>query len=68
MKKQQKTLSPFELEAKKLVDKYADYKKIKKEDFHNEISHMFKTFTEALLRAELSQHLGYEKSNRSKKG
>ncbi|WNM17631.1 transposase [Mesomycoplasma ovipneumoniae] len=29
---------------------------------------MFKTFTEALLRAELSQHLGYEKSNRSKKG
>ncbi len=34
MKKQQKTLSPFELEAKKLVDKYADYKKIKKEDFH----------------------------------
>ncbi|WNM17019.1 IS256 family transposase [Mesomycoplasma ovipneumoniae] len=67
MKKQQKTLSPFELEAKKLVDKYADYKKIKKEDFHNEISHMFKTFTEATLRAELSQHLGYEKSNRSKK-
>ncbi|WDV48621.1 IS256 family transposase [Mesomycoplasma ovipneumoniae ATCC 29419] len=42
--------------------------KNKKEDFHNEISHMFKTFTEALLRAELSQHLGYEKSNRSKKG
>ncbi|VEU71154.1 transposase, mutator type [Mesomycoplasma ovipneumoniae] len=68
MKKQQKTLSPFELEAKKLVDKYADYKKLKKEDFHNEISHMFKTFTEALLMAELSQHLGYEKSNRSKKG
>nr|WP_318036332.1 transposase [Mesomycoplasma ovipneumoniae] len=68
MKKQQKTLSPFELEAKKLVDKYADYKKIKKEDFHNEISHMFKTFYWGNLRAELSQHLGYEKSNRSKKG
>ncbi|WNM17630.1 hypothetical protein RNM28_01685 [Mesomycoplasma ovipneumoniae] len=31
--KQQKTLSPFELEAKKLVDKYADYKKIKKKIF-----------------------------------
>ncbi|MDW2921806.1 hypothetical protein R7V43_00270 [Mesomycoplasma ovipneumoniae] len=41
MKKQQKTLSPFELEAKKIVDKYADYKKLKKEDFHNEISHIF---------------------------
>ncbi|MCN0157961.1 transposase [Mesomycoplasma ovipneumoniae] len=58
----------MQLEAKKLVDKYADYKKIKKEDFHNEIPHMFKTFTEVLLRAELSQHLGYEKSNRSKNG
>ncbi|WNM17573.1 IS256 family transposase [Mesomycoplasma ovipneumoniae] len=68
MKKQQKTLSPFELEAKKLVDKYADYKKIKKKIFTTKFRICLKTFTEALLRAELSQHLGYEKSNRSKKG
>ncbi|MFU0909440.1 hypothetical protein [Mesomycoplasma ovipneumoniae] len=33
MKKQKKTLSPFELEAEKLVDKYADYKKLKKRRF-----------------------------------
>ncbi|MDW2912467.1 transposase, partial [Mesomycoplasma ovipneumoniae] len=68
MKKKQKQLSPFELEAKKLVDKYADYKKIKREDFHNEISQALKNIVEELLRAELSHHLGYEKSNRSKKG
>ncbi len=68
MKKQQQNLSPFELEAKKIASKYADYKKLKKEDFNNEISHMFKTFVETLLRAELSQHLGYETRNRSKKG
>ncbi len=30
MKKQQKTLSQFESEAKKIVDKYADYKKLKR--------------------------------------
>ncbi|VEU61970.1 transposase, mutator type [Mesomycoplasma dispar] len=29
---------------------------------------MFKTFTEALLNAELTQHLGYEKSKRSQNG
>ncbi|WHF53311.1 IS256 family transposase [Mesomycoplasma ovipneumoniae] len=68
MKKDQKNLFPFELEAKKIANKYTDYKKLKKEDFHNEISHIFKTFIEALLNAELSHHLGYEKSNRSKKG
>ncbi|VEU61730.1 Uncharacterised protein [Mesomycoplasma dispar] len=31
---------PFELEAEKIVNKYADYKKLKKEDFYNEISHI----------------------------
>ncbi|MDW2928131.1 transposase [Mesomycoplasma ovipneumoniae] len=68
MKKEQKTLSPVELEAKKIANKHADYKKLKKEDFDNEISHMFKTFVETLLNVELSQHLGYEKRDRSKKG
>ncbi|MDW2892071.1 transposase [Mesomycoplasma ovipneumoniae] len=68
MKKEQKNLSPVELETKKIASKYADYKKLKKEDFHNEISHIFKTFVEALLNTELSQYLGYEKRDRSKKG
>ncbi|WNM17223.1 transposase [Mesomycoplasma ovipneumoniae] len=68
MKKKQKQLSPFELEAKKLVDKYADYKKIKREDFHNEISQALKNIVEEVLMAELSHHLGYEKGDRSKKG
>ncbi|WNM13999.1 IS256 family transposase [Mesomycoplasma ovipneumoniae] len=68
MKKEQKNLSAVELETKKIASKYADYKKIKKEDFHNEISHIFKTFVEVLLNTELSQYLGYEKRDRSKKG
>ncbi|WHF53268.1 IS256 family transposase [Mesomycoplasma ovipneumoniae] len=68
MKKQQKTLSPLQLEARRIASKYADYKKITKEDFHNEISHMFKTFAEELLNAELSLYLGYEKGDRSKNG
>lgn len=62
MKKPIKKFSPFEQEAENLVKKYANYKKIKKEDFHNEIANMFKTFTESLLKAELTQHLGYEKN------
>ncbi|WP_196243084.1 transposase, partial [Mesomycoplasma ovipneumoniae] len=68
MKKQQKTLSPLQLEARRIASKYADYKKITKEDFHNEMSHMFKTFAEELLNAELSLYLGYEKGDRSKNG
>ncbi len=68
MKKEQKNLSPSQLKAEKIANKYTDYKKLKKEDFHNEISHMFKTFVEMILNAELSQHLGYETHNRSKKG
>ncbi|XBE77966.1 IS256 family transposase [Mesomycoplasma ovipneumoniae] len=68
MKKQQKNLSPSQLKAEKIANKYVDYRKLKKEDFHNEISHMFKTFVETLLNVELSQHLGYETRNRSKKG
>nr|WP_240535860.1 IS256 family transposase [Mesomycoplasma ovipneumoniae] len=68
MKKEQQNLSPLELQPEKIANKYGDHKKLKKEDFHNEISHMFKTFVETLLNAELSQFLGYEKSNRSKKG
>ncbi|WP_232510537.1 hypothetical protein [Mesomycoplasma dispar] len=52
MKKEQKKLSPFELEAEKIVNKYADYKKLKKEDFHE--------------KAKLSQHLGYEKAIEAK--
>ncbi|AJR12544.1 Uncharacterised protein [Mesomycoplasma dispar] len=36
----------------KIVNKYADYKKLKKEDFHK--------------KAELSQHLDYEKATEAK--
>ncbi|WNM15188.1 transposase [Mesomycoplasma ovipneumoniae] len=68
MKKQQKTLSPLQLEARKIANKYVDYKKVKREDFHNEISQALKNIVEEVLMAELSHHLGYEKGNRSKKG
>ncbi|WP_341433473.1 hypothetical protein [Mesomycoplasma ovipneumoniae] len=68
MKKQQQNLSPLQLEAKKIANKYAEYKKVKIEDFHNEISHMFKNIVEEILKSELSLHLGYEKSDQSKNG
>ncbi len=62
MKKQQQNLSPYELVAKEIVKKNADNKKLKKENFHNEISYRFKNLVEAILKAELSQYLAYEKS------
>ncbi|WP_341516042.1 IS256 family transposase [Mesomycoplasma ovipneumoniae] len=68
MKKKQKQLSPLQLEARKIANKYVDYKKVKREDFHNEISQALKNIVEEVLMAELSHHLGYEKGNRSKKG
>ncbi|WP_069099085.1 IS256 family transposase [Mesomycoplasma ovipneumoniae] len=68
MKKKQKQLSPLQLEARKIANKYVDYKKVKREDFNNEISHALKNIVEEVLKAELSHHLGYEKGNRSKKG
>ncbi|WP_341491755.1 hypothetical protein [Mesomycoplasma ovipneumoniae] len=66
MKKQQQNLSPYNLVAKEIVSKYDDYKKLIKEDFHNEISYRFKNLVEAILKAELSQHLGYEKATEAK--
>ncbi|MDW2913270.1 hypothetical protein R7X12_01585 [Mesomycoplasma ovipneumoniae] len=42
MKKKQKQLSPLQLEARKIANKYVDYKKVKREDFHNEISQALK--------------------------
>ncbi|MDW2907146.1 IS256 family transposase [Mesomycoplasma ovipneumoniae] len=68
MKKKQKQLSPLQLEARKIANKYVDYKKVKREDFHNEISQALKNIVEEVLMAELSHHLGYEKDDRSKKG
>ncbi|WP_337903571.1 IS256 family transposase [Mesomycoplasma ovipneumoniae] len=58
----------MQLEARKIANKYVDYKKVKREDFHNEISQALKNIVEEVLMAELSHHLGYEKGNRSKKG
>ncbi|ATP59701.1 hypothetical protein [Mesomycoplasma dispar] len=59
MKKEQKKLPPFELKAEKIVNKYADHKKLK--NFHNEISHMFKTFAETLLKAEFKVWITFQK-------
>ncbi|WP_010321447.1 hypothetical protein [Mesomycoplasma ovipneumoniae] len=50
MKKQQQNLSPYDLVAKEIVSKYDDYKKLIKEDFHNQISHIFKNLLADLKR------------------
>ncbi|WNM16919.1 transposase [Mesomycoplasma ovipneumoniae] len=56
IKRQQQNLSLYDLVVKEIVSKYADYKKLIKEDFHNEISYRFKNLVEGILKAELSLH------------